>query len=550
MNSTAALPTASEPGGLHDRGGWLWLALALLWFSTVQLYPLIEPDEARYAEIPREMAASADWVTPRLDGLKYFEKPPLQYWATALLYRAFGVSEWTARAWPLALGFLCLPLTYAWTQRRAGVNAALAAVAVLAVSPFFSIMGHLNLLDAGLAFWLTATVFAFALGQMAPRGSAAERNWVLCAWLAAALAVLSKGIVVAVLAGLTLILYSVPQKDWQPWRRLHLLLGLPLFLLITLPWFVVVSLRNREFAQFFFLHEHFARFLTTVHRHAEPWWFFLPILLLAMLPWIVELPGALRHAWRAEAGASGFRPLRFLLVYCAVVLAFFSASQSKLAPYILPIVPPLAALVGIHIAARPQALRRAAWIFAALVALGSGGLVVYALRRYDALPLPLLAWTLTALIAAMLAAFSVSPRRTPTRNVLWLVAGAMLAWQSLLVAFGTPLLERSARTLVSAVRPQIAATTELYHVGQYRQAVPVYLGRTVTLVQYSGELEFGQQQEPGRNTATLAQFTQRWRDGHDAVAFFTPQWWEKLSHAGLPGRVIGADRYSIVVSRQ
>lgn len=535
---------------MKGKGWLLWGALAVLWFSTVQLYPLIEPDEARYAEIPREMAASGDWLTPRLDGLKYFEKPPLQYWATAVAYKAFGVGEWTARVWALGMAFLCLPLTFLWTRRLFGTAAGLASAGVLAASPFFLVMGHINLLDAGLAFWLSATLFAFTAAQTAPLGSRAERNAMLAAWAAAALAVLSKGIIVPVLAGGTLLVYSVWQRDWQPWRRLHLLLGLPLFLLMAAPWFIAVSIANPEFARFFFLHEHFARFLTTVHQHGEPWWFFLPFVVLAVLPWLAEVPAALRGAWRPQLSARGFQPLRFLLIYCGVVLVFFSISQSKLAPYILPMVPALAAVMGVRIAERPLAWRRAALLGAGLVAVLAAGLVIYSLRRYDAAPVPLLVWTLAAFMVAALAAFNIRPHYPLGRNVAWLAAGSMLAWQCLLVAHGAPPLQRSARALVDSVRPHIDEHTAIYHVGQYRQSVPVYLERTVTLVGYSGELEFGMQQEPGRNVATLEEFERQWRASRNAVAFINPERWQALSNAGLPGRVIGSDRYSIVVSRQ
>src|SRR3984893_2224409 len=127
--------------------GWLlWIALAAVWFATMPIRPLVDPDEGRYAEIPREMVATGDWITPRLDGLKYFEKPPLQYWGTAAAYSVFGLSDWTARLGPVGLGFLYLPMTFAWTARLFGTRAGLAAMAILAVSPYFGLIGHLNLL--------------------------------------------------------------------------------------------------------------------------------------------------------------------------------------------------------------------------------------------------------------------------------------------------------------------------------------------------------------------------------------------------------------------
>jgi 4-amino-4-deoxy-L-arabinose transferase-like glycosyltransferase len=550
MNSTGAPPTASEPGKWRVAGWLPWVGLALVWFAASQLYPLLEPDEGRYAEIPREMAASGNWVTPRLDGFKYLEKPPLQYWATAALYEAFGVSELTARAWPLALAFFTLPLTFAWTRRLYGRHAAVAALSVLATSPVFVLVGHINLLDAAFTFWLTGVVFAFVLAQMEAIGSRGERNWMLCAWLAAALAVLSKGIVVPVLVGGALIAYSLVQRDWRPWRRLHPALGLPLFLLVAGPWFLAVSRANPEFARFFFLHEHFARFLTTVHKHGEPWWFFLPIVALGLLPWLPEMRAAVRRAWRTSATRESFEPLRFLLLFSGVVVGFFSISHSKLPPYILPLLPPLAVVLGVHVADRPGPLRRAAWIAAVATAVVAGGLVVYALRRYDALPPQLAGWGTGAVTVAMLAALNIRTRHSPLRNAVPLVLGSLLAWQCLIVAYASPPMTRSARTLVEAVRPYVRAQTALYNVGQYRQSIPVYLARTLTLVAYEGELEFGMQQEPGLNALTLEEFRRQWRGSVDAIAFFGPDIWQAMAGEGMPGRVLASDRYSIVVSRQ
>src|SRR5512146_51094 len=127
-NTGGAAGAGLQPGGLR---WWAWVALAVLWLVTIQIRPMLDPDEGRYAEIPREMVSTGDWTTPRLDGLKYFEKPALQYWATAALYAVVGLSNWSSRLWTVGLGFACLPLIYAWVARLYDRRAALAAVAVL-----------------------------------------------------------------------------------------------------------------------------------------------------------------------------------------------------------------------------------------------------------------------------------------------------------------------------------------------------------------------------------------------------------------------------------
>src|ERR1044071_299253 len=181
-----------ESGRARTRWG-VWLLLAVAWFATLGWRPLFEPDEGRYAEIPREMQVSGDWVTPRLDGFKYFEKPALQYWATAAVYSLFGPREWTSRLWSCALAFLCVPLTYSFARRLYGSNSvATAAAAALAVNPYFAFVGQLNLLDSGLCFFLSGAVFAFLLAREEPSGSRSEKRWMQVAALSMAFAVLSK----------------------------------------------------------------------------------------------------------------------------------------------------------------------------------------------------------------------------------------------------------------------------------------------------------------------------------------------------------------------
>ena len=547
--------TDSGPGLRGSAPGWaLWIVLAVAWFATAPFRPLFDPDEGRYAEIPREMAVGGDWVTPHLNDLKYFEKPPLQYWTTAATYEVFGFGQLTSRLWAFGLAFACLPLVFAWVRRLYGASAALLAVAALAVSPYFVLVGHVNVLDQGLTFFLVAAVLAFTLAQSSAPGSAGERRWMLITWAAAALAVLSKGIVVGVLAGLSVLVYSLLEKDTRIWRRLHLMLGLPLFLLIAAPWFVLVSLRNPSFPGFFFVHEHFARFLTTVHQRVEPWWYFPVILMVGVLPWIVPLWRALSRGWPAEAATRGpgaeraFRPLKFLVIFSAVTLAFFSASGSKLAPYILPILPPLAAVCAAR-ATDPAAFNRgAARISAALMAVaGIGSLIIGGLHE-GFVPRSAIAWTLLALgIAA--AAVVVTWRRPPLlAGVGATVLAGTLGWQFLMCAFVALAPTHTSRDLVDSVRPLVRPDTALYSIGQYREGISPYLGRTLQLVAFKGELEFGLNQEPEKDM-TLEQFVAQWDAAGDAVAFFDPGLWDQWRRRGLPGRVIAADHHTVIVSR-
>jgi 4-amino-4-deoxy-L-arabinose transferase-like glycosyltransferase len=532
-----------------------FLLLGLAWFTSGGLRPLLEPDEGRYAEIPREMAVSGDWVTPHLNGVAYLEKPPLQYWATAAAYKLFGKTELTARLWTLVLSFLALPLVWMTSKRLYGSpDTGLAAVVALAVSPYFVLVGQLNALDAAFATLLGGAVLALVVAQRATAPSAA-RLWMLAAWALLALAVLQKGIAAPVLAGATLVLYSLLSRDWTVWRRMQWLSGLAIFFTIVVPWFWWVAQRNPDFLQFFFIHEHFERFLTKVHRRVEPAWFFIPILLLALLPWWRVMRSTLRDTWqrRSEGGATGFRAALFLGLWPIIVFVFFSASGSKLATYVLPIMPVAAVLLAPQLLRTPRAVTTAAATTAVSMTVAALGLCVASAGKsgVDAVPRGVLIWAVLAALIAVVA-WLVQRRRTEATPARWLPAalGAVLGWQALMFSYSyfPPL--RTARDLVTQIRPHVGPQTTLYSVKQYRQSAPFYLDRTLRLVVFRGELDYGLERAPGKSLATLDEFFAEWQSQRDAVAFLSDSAYSELSARGLPGRVIGRDGRSIVMARQ
>jgi len=532
---------------------WVWLLLAMCWFATIQMRPLFDPDEGRYAEIPREMWATGDWVTPRLNGLKYFEKPPLQYWATAATYSLFGVSEWTSRLWSAVLGFLCIVASYTFVRRIYDPSHAAAAALVLATSPYFVIIGQLNLLDNAFTFFLICAVFAFLVAQRTHERSTAERRWMLLAWGSAGLAVLSKGIVALVLAGGTLVAYSITARDWQPWRRLQMRWGLPLFLIVTVPWFWLVSQRNPEFLRFFFVHEHFARFLTTVHQRAQPSWYFPVIVMLGVLPWITHLWPALRDAWQRPHDAGAMRVERFLVVWCSVVIGFFSASGSKLAPYVLPVVPALAVLLAPKIVNDLRSGARASWIVFGFILVAGTGMGAAVVRASVGASLSLIGWMAGAILIAGFATLLMSTaivRGLGPWRFAPLALGSLLAWQGLMLSYAEQKPARTAKSLVAAIRDQVRPDTQLFSVGQYRHTAALYLGRTLRLIDYRGEFDFGLFVEDTDYIPSLPAFEEEWEHSADAVAFVDPDTFAQLRPRGLPGRVLASDSRSIVVSRR
>ncbi len=532
---------------------------SVLWLGTIGYRKLIMPDEGRYAEIPREMVASGDWLTPRLDGLKYFEKPALQYWATAAAFTLFGEHQWTARLWSALTGLLGILATWFTARRLWGGGAALGGAGVLAGSLLYGLIGHVNTLDMGVSFFLSAAVFAFVLAQHDDASPRENRNYMLAAWLAAALAMLSKGLIGLVLPGTALVVYSLWQRDFSSWRRLHLVPGLALFAVVAAPWFVAVSIANPGFAQFFFIHEHFQRFLTKEAGRYQPIWYFLPILIVGMAPWLIALFSAPWSAARREP-LQRFQPLRFLLVWIVVVFCFFSVSDSKLASYILPLFPALAALIGWHLeqlAGRdPRALRRHAWppILLALACLALSPLAVR--LASPEVPAPLYAayvpWLLAAsasLLAGALAGFVFAGRARPRAALLCLAAGGLLFSQLILLGHNSLAPANSAYAIVQKIRGQVPPDVPFYSVETYDQTLPYYLARTVTLVGYQGELAFGIAQEPQKFIPDLARFAALWRAQSAAWALMPPALYQRLLAQGLPMQVVARDSRRIIVKK-
>ena len=535
---------------------WLLLAaVAVIWFGNLEYRKLIKPDEGRYAEIPREMVVSGDWVTPRLNDLKYFEKPPLQYWATAVAYEVFGEQQWTSRLWAALTGLAGVLLAWFTGTRLFGREAGLYAALILGSSSLYALMAHVNTLDMGVTFFITLGIFSLLLAQK-ETATASRRNWMLLAWAAMALAVLSKGLMGLILPGAALFLYSVLNRDLRIWLRLHWIGGLLMFLLVAAPWFVLVMRANPEFFQFFFIHEHFERFTTKVHGRYQPWHYFVPVLLFGMLPWTLLMFDALLRTWRGStAQARAFSPERFLLVWVVFIYFFFTISSSKLPSYLLPMFPALALLMGKQLAA--MTTRRAFWLLLPVLPLLLAllGVVAYSDRfadtpvqreMYAAYALWLGAATLIWLAGLAAALFGLW-RGNKLVPIGVLALSSLLAAQIGLSGYNTIARERSAYLIAEAIAPQIKPDVPFYSVYNYEQTLPFYLKRTLTLVDFQNEMAFGIGREPHKWLPTADALTAKWKTDAEAYAIM-PLFAEKiLRDKGVEMKEIYRDHQVLVV---
>jgi 4-amino-4-deoxy-L-arabinose transferase-like glycosyltransferase len=348
LESTPPIRTRATEEGNFQIPLWgvpfILLLLYVCLFSGLGALGLVGPDEPRYAAIARAMSETHDWITPRLWGTPWFEKPVLYYWTAGIAMRLFGVSEFAARL-PSALAALLAVVAVAWTALRIyGIGAAWYTLLMLPTSVAmigFARAASPDMLFAGL---LTATMAVAVEMLQKPRPGSILR--VAFGFFLGA-AVLAKGPAAVILAGGATILWAVLARQWRaPFRFLHPLV-IAVFCATALPWYVLCAIRNSDFLQVFIWQHNFERYLTPIFEHRQPFWFFGPIFLLGILPWLPLLITSLWDASRIfHFENERDSPAFFIACWGAFTLLFFSISQSKLPGYILPAFPPAALLLA------------------------------------------------------------------------------------------------------------------------------------------------------------------------------------------------------------
>lgn len=531
-----------------------------LWFGTLEYRELFDPTEGRYAEIPREMLASGDWLTPRLSGFKYFEKPVLQYWITAAVYGVLGQDEWTARLWPAVSGLLTLVLVYFMGRRLAGPGAGLIAAASLACTFQFFLYSQVLTLDMGVTFFLTLALGSFLASQDTRQTPIQRRYWLLLTWAAMALALLSKGLIGVVLPALVLTAYIAHERDWKLAGRLCWGPGLLVFLAVALPWFIGVQLRNPEFWRFFFIGEHFGRyFLHEAHRDGT-WYYFIAMLLVGSLPWSFAYLKATIGSWREPSpGNSRINPVRLLVLWVIVIVVFYSLSASKLPGYILPVYPALAVLLGYKM--QQGELRLVPHY---LIGMAVSGVVIAVASPFIAripqfsgdadLIAPYVPWVVaggcTLAAAALLGWKATRGRRGLALPVA--VCGTLLAFQILVAGTQSVANEFSSEDLVERAQRENGGfdpDVPFYSVGMYDQTLPLHIHRTLTVVNYRGELDMGISHEPGRALSSIEEFRDLWQALPQAYAIVTPGLFAEEQAAGLPMVVLASNHKAVIVAR-
>lgn len=532
------------PNKLKRFAATFVLLCALLWFGTIGQRDLFDPDEGRYAGIPAAMVDSGDWLTPRLNDFKYFEKPVLQYWGTAVAFKLFGKSNASARLWTALLGFSTALFSMFVAFRLYGSRAAIYTFGLTISYLMVVAFGHYLTLDMALSAFLVMGIGSLVIAHSGETGQNQARNWMLVGWAALALATLTKGLVAVVLPAATVVVYSLWQRDWGLWKKLHLVKGLLLFLLITAPWFIAVSLVNPEFAEFFFIHEHFNRYTSEVHSREGPIYYFIPFLLLGVSPWLItSLRPLVRPGFRWLPDKPGqFDPERFMWTFAVVTFCFFSLGQSKLPGYILPILPVIAVISGSK-AAAGDSLAGDRWIilvFGLALIAGAFGIEQLASRHYPAEQwASYRPWIIGSGLLLLLSFTVLSIRKVSQLPAFAAAAVLSLASGLLIISGATSLAEsRSSRVVADIITKTLPAGAPVYAFQYFPEAAAFYLGRPITIVEYEGEMAMGVRLEPEKRINSQDEFLAEWQNLDQAAVVIKLNRLKNLKVDALQGKVV------------
>lgn len=482
----------------------LTLLIGILFGTLLGSRPLAVPDEARYSEIPREMLANNDLITPRLNYIKYFEKPAFFYWLQAGVIKTLGINEWALRLTTAFMGLLGCLMTYCTARELYGRTTGWLASLILATSILYFAMARFITLDMTLTVLLAGSLFSFILGTRKPAGT--PRNiYMWSMYTFAALATLTKGLIGIVFPGMIIFAWILLMNNWRDLKTYCIPSGIFLWLLITLPWHILVQIHNPEFFHFYVIEQHFARYFTNYADRNQPLWYLPAFLISGFFPWIALLPQALKFNWPSWKLRHQHPEAIFFMLWAAIIYLFFQCSHSQLPPYVLPVFPPLAILVGRYLSQLWQnetatlGFKVGIYLIAAAflaAAIGIG--VVIHWQLIDAITPDVVPyfWIIAFLATVVALIIFISTWRNKVKmTFIALITGmALLLLSANLIH---PVFDqKSIKPLAMLLKPILKSNDEVICYHGYYQDLPLYLQRRIIIVGWgTQELEFGMQHQ-------------------------------------------------------
>lgn len=476
------------------RRNWLiditFLTFVLLIFYTFYLgsYPLFVPDEGRYSEVAREMIVSGDYITPRVNGVAFLDKPVLYYWLQAAAIKLFGLNEWALRFFPALLGIFGCLITYICTRRLFGRRTGLLATIILATTPLYFSCAHYANLDLEVAAWISASLLCL-INAIHAREKINQR-FLFASYTFAALAFLTKGMIGIAFPVIITGTWMLLLRRWDLFKSARLISGFLLILAIVAPWYVLVQHANPAFLHYFFVTQQITRFLSAADfNNPSPVWFYVPIILIGFIPWTCLLVQSfakyIHNCWHH---CQQYAAELFFMLWFVFVLVFFSIPSSKTISYILPAFPPLAILTGRYLSSlwdefNTMAIRRAVILFAITNSIAA--VLLFSLFHYQWMDLPA---TLSSHFTAMAAVLLVSA----ICSILFIkksvpVFFSMCTATALLFLFifttsAIDLNTNTVRPMALYLKTLLKSDDEVVHYFKYYQDVPIYLQQQVTVV--------------------------------------------------------------------
>lgn len=550
---------------LSNRYDYTWLtdsifliaSLSILFFVLLGSRALFVPDEGRYAEIAREMVSLGDYITPHLDGIKYFEKPILYYWLMAAAIKIAGLSLWSIRSINAGLALLGCLITYFVGRKLFDRSTGLLASLILSTSTLYFMLAHMISLDLTVTFFLSTSLFAFLLGCYTPIGIK-RRLYIWCTFASAALAVLTKGLIGIVFPIMIIGTWVTLLNEWRLLKNLYLPSGLFIFLLITVPWHLLVGWKNPEFFYFYFIEQHFLRYTTEHVGHYQPAWFFIPVLILGFFPWVAFLPQTIVNLFRKQGHQ--FKLELFFLLWALLIFIFFSISKSKLIPYILPIFVPLAILIARYLT---QTIFENTYkgiridyigllILSCIIAIVFYLLPMYAIFADEHTAIFYLYMAAVILLAGTFIASVYAFQNSHLKAILILLLTTSFFLLTTLMA--VPAIDtRTILPLASMLNPILSNDDEVITFNQYYHDLPFYLKRKVSILNWRNELSYGiKHQDSHEWMLDDTAFWQVWRSSKRVFVMMGIEEFKQFKEKNKQEKpyVIGKTKTNILISNK
>ena len=470
----------------------------IFFFAFLGDRPLFTPDEGRYAEIAREMVTRNDYVTPYLNGIKYFEKPAFFYWLGVIAIKLGVVNIWAVRSINALIGLVGLLITYLATRKLFDRLTGLLAASILGTSMLYFVMSHMVSLDLPVTVFLSACLYSFIIGTREASLSKSCAYFYTSAFFAG-LAVLTKGLIGIVFPIIIIGAWILTTNRFGTLKKFPFIGAIILFLFVTVPWHWLVATRNPEFFYFYFIEQHFLRYTTLDIGHYQPAWYFFPVLLAGFFPWIVFLPQAflqsVKHIFQKQ-DKDGIS--LYFLLWAALVFTFFSFSKSKLIPYILPTIPPLAILSADYLAKHLRKSRKiTGLLISELILLCSSAVISFYLIQFartsalpDALSAKLYLTSASIVLIAGVSSSIIMLFRNKHFSIFTLTISTAI-FLILSMASIRAIDTRTVLPLAIKIKSLAKPGDEVISYNQYYQDLPFYLQKRITILNWRNEMSYG-----------------------------------------------------------